>query len=59
MQNVPSDSNNSSSTFKRSFKLDQHIMSLFSHNNVVQASFFDLYDDVSDNYLPLTLKQLI
>lgn len=42
MNNIPS----SSSNFTRTFKIDSHIISLFSHKNVVQASFFDLYDDV-------------
>jgi hypothetical protein len=46
MQNVPLASSNQ--TYQRTFKIDKHIMSLFSHNRVVQASFFDLFDNVID-----------
>lgn len=45
MKNIPS--SNGSSGFSRNFTIDKQIMSLFSHNTVIQASFFDLYDDVS------------
>jgi hypothetical protein len=36
----------SSEQFSRAFRVDTHITSLFSHQNVVQASFFDLFDNV-------------
>ena len=41
----------SENSFGHTFKIDYTILSLFSYNNVVQASFFDLYDDVIDNFL--------
>ena len=47
MKNVQGDEGNTRSpTFERTFKIDNHMTSLFSYTNVVQVSFFDLYDDV-------------
>ncbi len=43
MKNVESGEN----SFGHTFRIDSSLLSLFSYNNVVQASFFDLYDDVS------------
>jgi len=43
MNNI--EASDSKNTFKRTFKMDSHITSYYK--NVVQASFFDLYDDVS------------
>ena len=57
MKNVIADGNNLlSPSFNRSFKIDNHMTSLFSYTNVVQVSFFDLYDD---GYLDVlvTLKE--
>ena len=45
MNNV--DASDSALGFKRTFKIDSQIISFSSNKNVVQASFFDLYDDVS------------
>lgn len=52
MKNIPNNGLNASFTFNRTFEMDQHISSLYSYNNVVQASFFDLYDD---GYLDILL----
>ena len=41
----------SENSFGHTFKIDYTILSLFSYNNVVQASFFDLYDDVIDDFV--------
>lgn len=53
MKNVEGDSKK---PFKRAFKIDNHMTSLFSYKNVVQVSFFDLYDDGYLDVL-LTLKE--
>ena len=52
MQNVYNEDSPSNSKFTRTFKIDKHITSLFAHSNVVQASFFDLYDN---GYLDILL----
>ena len=44
MNNIEGGNRELLTTFGRTFKMDTHITSFFS--NVVQASFFDLYDDV-------------
>lgn len=57
MKNVNGDVGNARSpTFARAFKIDNHMTSLFSYTNVVQVSFFDLYDDGYLDVL-LTLKE--
>lgn len=57
MKNVNGDVGNARSpTFTRAFKIDNHMTSLFSYTNVVQVSFFDLYDDGYLDVL-LTLKE--
>ena len=57
MKNVNGDVGNMRSpTFTRAFKIDNHMTSLFSYTNVVQVSFFDLYDDGYLDVL-LTLKE--
>lgn len=45
LSNIPSGNSTVSPTFTRTFKIESHIITLFGHNNVVQASFFDLNDD--------------
>lgn len=45
MNNVHGEISTTSPTFGRTFEIDYKIM--FSQNNVVQASFFDLFDDVT------------
>lgn len=45
MNNV--EASDSKLAFKRTFKIDPQIISFSSNKNVVQASFFDLYDDVN------------
>jgi hypothetical protein len=52
LKNIYSDKTLASPTFSRTFKIDSHIESLFLQNNVVQGSFFDLYDD---GYLDILL----
>lgn len=45
MKNSEAHSNNP--TFNRTFKIDNHLnFGLYSYSNVVQASFFDIYEDV-------------
>lgn len=57
MKNVNGDVGNTRSpTFSRAFKIDNHMTSLFSYTNVVQVSFFDLYDDGYLDVL-LTLRE--
>jgi hypothetical protein len=57
MKNVNGDVGNPRSpTFSRAFKIDNHMTSLFSYTNVVQVSFFDLYDDGYLDVL-LTLRE--
>jgi hypothetical protein len=51
MNNI--EASDSKNTFKRTFKMDSHITSYYK--NVVQASFFDLYDDVSVLLLEYTV----
>ena len=55
MKNVLGDEKNPlSPTFYRSFKIDNLMTSLFSYTNVVQVSFFDLFDD---GYLDVLLTR--
>ncbi len=57
MKNYIADGNNLlSPTFNHSFKIDRQMTNLFSYTNVVQVSFFDLYDDGYLDVL-LTLKE--
>ena len=44
MNNIEAGDNKLSPKFSRTFKMDTVITKFY--NNVVQASFFDLYDDV-------------
>ena len=48
MKNVDGQGNKSDKpTFNRTFKIDTHLnFGLYSYSNVVQASFFDIYEDV-------------
>lgn len=55
LQNVPRDSpssGNATTSFDRNFHIDKKISSLFAHSNVIQASFFDLFDN---GYLDILL----
>lgn len=54
LKNVANDhqSGNTTLAFSRNFKIDKQVISLFSHSNVIQASFFDLFDD---GYLDILL----
>ncbi len=53
MKNIDTSHN----SFGHTFKIDYTILSLFSYNNVVQASFFDLYDDVIDDLVLIFLNR--
>jgi integrin alpha FG-GAP repeat containing protein 1 len=52
LQNVFNGYTDKTHTFEPTFKIDTQINSLFQFDNVIQASFFDLYDD---GYLDILL----
>ena len=56
MKNVARETSGDNDTFRRSFAIDYTMTGLFAFTNVVQVSFFDLYDDGFLDIL-LTLKE--